>query len=346
MRIILLTGASPPGACGVGDYTERLAQSLKSLGVDVRIVSVDRWRLADVAAARKTLGKVRPDIVHLQYPTPGAGCRLGPQILAVLRRSVVTVHEGSQAHFLRKLSLYPFTVRASHLVFTSEYERQFVTKLAPWIARISSVIPLGSNIRVAQGGTARSHEEVVYFGLIMPTKGLEDVLQMAKLIRATGAGLRVRIVGKASPGHEAYFEQLRQQSRGLPVIWESNLEDEQVATRLASCAVGYAPFPDGASERRASLKAMLLNGVAVVSTCGAHTSTALRDVVRCSAGPQDALEAIRLLLDNPLENRRLGQKGVEYMRQFAWDGIANLHLQMYERVIRERVSDRRLLCAN
>jgi glycosyltransferase involved in cell wall biosynthesis len=347
MKIALLTGISAPGACGVGDYTERLAEALRSIGVEAELVSASRWGLGDVAAASKTLDKFRPDVTHLQYPMPGAGYRLGPQLFAVNRSSVITLHEVSQSHLLRKLSLYPFSLRASHLIFTSEYERQFARRWAPWTARISSVIPIGSNIKAAESrGQLRCRKEAVYFGLIMPKKGLEEVLRLAKLIKNAGSELRVRIIGKPSAGHEAYLEQLRQKARDLPVVWESDLDDEQVATRLASCAVGYLPFPDGVSERRASLKAMLLNGVAVVTTRGAHTSSELEDVLQYSDGPRDALELIRLLLENPFKQRSLGQKGVEYMRQFAWDGIADLHLRVYERVMRERISDRRLLCPN
>ena len=270
MRIALLTGVSAHGACGVGDYTRRLAPALRSIGVEAEIVSAGRWRLSDVEAAIRTLDKFGPDIAHLQYPAPGAGYRLGPQFFAVKKTSVVTLHEASQSHILRKLSLFPFTIRASHLIFTSEYERQFMGRWAPWTARISSVIPIGSNIERAESqGNARCGEEVVCFGLIMPKKGLEEVLRLAEVIKKAGSGLRVRIVGKPSAGHEVYFEELRRRSKYLPIVWETNLDDEQVATLLASCAVGYLPFPDGASERRSSLKAMLANGIAVVTTRGA-----------------------------------------------------------------------------
>jgi glycosyltransferase involved in cell wall biosynthesis len=347
MKVALLTGISPPGACGVGDYTRRLAVALRSLGVETELVSVNRWRLLDVAAASKALDKLSPDVVHLQYPMPGAGYRLGPQVLALKRRTIATIHEASQSHFLRKLSLYPFTFRADYLIFTSDYEREFVKKLAPWIARISSVIPIGSNIDAAESlGQPRSREEIAYFGLIMPKKGLEDVVGVAKLIKDAGSELRVRIIGKPSPGHEAYLEHLRQESKDLPLVWETGLDNEQVAARLAGCAVGYLPFPDGVSERRASLKAMLLNGVAVVTTRGAHASSELEQVVQYSKGPRDAFEMIRLLLEDPSKQYSLGRKGFEYMQQFAWSGIAELHLRVYERVMRERISDPSLLCPN
>jgi glycosyltransferase involved in cell wall biosynthesis len=343
----MVTGNRMPGVCGVGDYTERLATALRSLGLEIDLLSANRWVLTDVIAADKKLDKIRPEITHLQYPMPGAGHKLGPQILAMKRSSVVTLHEGSQSHFLRKLSLFPFALRASHLIFTSEFERQFVMRWAPWISLASSVIPIGSNIRKgALDSPSRCRNEVVYFGLIMPAKGIEDVLRLAALIKNSASGLTVRIVGNPSAGHEAYFEDLHERSRNLPVVWEAGLNDEQVANRLARCSVGYLPFPDGVSERRASLKAMLLNGMAVVTTRGAHTFGALDEIVEYSDTPQQAYAVVRRLLESPSRQIELGRRGVEYMRQFGWDTIAQLHLRVYEKVIRERTSDRRLLCPN
>jgi hypothetical protein len=124
MRVAFVTGPFLAGECGVGDYTQRLAHALKSMGVQAELLSEGRWGLHDVAGATRSLDKLKPDIIHLQYPTTGFGHRLGPQLFVMRRRSVITLHEASQSHILRKLSLYPFTARAQHLIFTSEYERQ------------------------------------------------------------------------------------------------------------------------------------------------------------------------------------------------------------------------------
>src|SRR5271166_2164646 len=93
MRIALITGACTPGACGVGDYTRCLAQSLNSLGAQADVVSDGQWGVRDVSRATKNLEKLMPDIIHVQYPTAGFGYRLGPQVFAVRTKSVVTLHE-------------------------------------------------------------------------------------------------------------------------------------------------------------------------------------------------------------------------------------------------------------
>ena len=339
MKLALIMGVCPDGECGVGDYTRRLANSLRSLGLEAELLCEGRWGLRDVGNASKSLDKLQPDIVHIQYPTAGYGYRLVPQLFAMRRNSVVTLHEASQSHILRKLLLYPFSVRAQHLIFPSAYELQFAKKWAPWIARISSVIPIGSNIDAVPDSANRRDQEIAYFGLIMPKKGLEEILKLAELIRGTESALTIRIIGKVHSKHEAYSRQLRLRSRDLPVIWNSDLSDDQLVGEMGRCSIAYLPFPDGASERRASLKALLANGVAVVTTRGFHTPEDLEDVVKFSRTSKDAYHVIRLLMENLSERDRLKHKAIEYMRQFSWDRIAAHHLRVYEGVMRSRVSD-------
>src|SRR5437899_6377638 len=144
MKVALLTGPRPPGECGVGDYTVCLGNALKASGVDTHVIASDNWDLLSVLGSSRLLKKQNFDIVHIEYPTVGFRYTLGPQALSLLRACVITIHEASQRHILRKLALIPFAVRPKHIIFTSSPERLFATKWAPWIARSSSVIPVGS----------------------------------------------------------------------------------------------------------------------------------------------------------------------------------------------------------
>jgi glycosyltransferase involved in cell wall biosynthesis len=338
VKIALVTGPCPPKVCGVGDYTRRLAEALRPLGVETEIISKGTWRVVEVSGLASSIDKLKPDIVHIQYPTSGFGHRLGPQLFAIKKRSVTTLHEASDSNILRKLSLLAFTVRPSRLIFTTECELQFARKWAPWISRVSSVIPIGSNIDAMPNSADRQIREVAYFGLIMPKKGLEDVFNLAKLIQSVGSQLKIRIIGAVHSRHQEYFEKLRLRSAQLPILWNTTVSTEEVAKQLSSCSVGYLPFPDGASERRASLKAMLANGVAVVTTYGASTPPSFAGVVRFANGIEEALGAIQQLLSDRSEQRQLRARAIEYMRQFCWERIAHLHLDVYEEVQAESVN--------
>lgn len=318
----------------MGDYTLRLADALRGLGIEADIFSDDTWSLLDVGRAYRRLGDLAPDIVHIQYPASGFGHRLGPQLYAMLERCITTVHEASQSHVLRKLSLYPFTMRAQHLIFTSEYERQFAASWAPWIDTKSSVIPIGSNVdRYVSDASRLRRREIVYFGLLMPRKGLEDVVGLAGLIKEQELDLVVRVIGSHRPEHLSYVGELRRKSAGLPVLWEEGLADGQVSERLAGALVAYLPYPDGASERRTTLKAALLNRMAVVTTRGPATPEDMERVVRFAASQAQALAIILNLFSNELERSELEVQVSRYVQRFDWTHIARAHSRLYERVL-------------
>ena len=331
MKIALVTGRCPPGECGVGDYTVCLADALRRIGLDAEVIEVGDWRLIGALKVRDSLHDF--DFVHIQYPTLGFGYKLGPQTLSLLRSCVVTVHEASQRRVLRKLSLLPFMVRPQHVIFTSDFEREFVTRRVPWVAGISSVIPVLSNIRAFPGERQRTLREVVYFGLILPKKGLEQIVELSRLIKLRGLALKVRIIGRRRPEHIGYLEKLRSITAELPVIWDLELSEEQVAERLASSSVAYLPFPDGASERRTSLKAALANGVAVVTTRGSHTSANLENILRFSNNPEEALTAACSLMESEEERTNLARNAVQYLRRFTWEQVAQLHLAIYTSLV-------------
>ena len=331
MKIALVTGPCPQGVCGVGDYTACLSDALAARGVGVRMVVSGDWRVVGALRVHDNLKDC--DLVHIQYPSLGFGYRLGPQALSLLRNCVVTIHEASQRRILRKLSLLPFMVRPKHVIFTSEFERRFVTKWVPWISRISSIIPVPSNIRVFPQERQRTLSEIVHFGLILPGKGLEEVVELSRLIKSAGSALKVRIIGRSRPERMEYFERLRSETAELPVIWDLNLSKEQVAERLASSAVAYFPFPDGASERRSSLKAALANGVAVVTVLGSHTPEAMKSFLRFSRSPQEALVIARSLLDGLQERTKLAKSAALYLQQSTWDRVAELHLATYRSLL-------------
>jgi glycosyltransferase involved in cell wall biosynthesis len=333
MKIALITGSYPPDTCGIGDYTAQLATALRQKGVVVEIICKTDWRLSNIGNIVKTIRSVNPDIVHIQYPTVGFGKKLTPQLLSLVIPSVVTVHEASEAHILRKLSLYPFFLRSRHVVFTTPYEQHFAVQRAPWISRNCSVIPVGSNIRTATREHERNLEEIIYFGLFRPQKGLEDVFTLASLIKQMNLKLHVRMIGKPYPQDSPYFKEFYRRSEDLPIKWNMDLADEVAADLLAQSSIAYMPFPDGASGRRASLLALLANGVATITTRGSHTPPSLEHAVLFSQGPEQALRLVEKMRADNVLRKRLSDNGRAYASQFSWDTIAQKHVDLYEKLI-------------
>jgi glycosyltransferase involved in cell wall biosynthesis len=169
--------------------------------------------------------------------------------------------------------------------------------------------------------------------LIMPKKGLENVIALAGLIKASGLSFRVRIMGSSPPKHAAYFEELKSKTSTLPIIWDHGLSEQQVAKRLASSSIAYLPYPDGVSERRATFKAALLNGVTVITTRGQDTPSSFGDLVSFCSNPEEALAAARFLSGNAEQRTRLADSARRYARQFTWESIAEDHLVLYRYVL-------------
>ncbi|MEM2073506.1 MAG: glycosyltransferase family 4 protein [Nitrososphaeria archaeon] len=333
MKVVMLTGSYPPDRCGVGDYTFRLVNALRDKGVNIYVIKKGGWHL-DWTTFLLDIKKINPDIIHIQYPTIGFGWSLAPQLVSLLMPCVVTLHEVSQVHILRKLSLFFFTIRGRYFIFTSEFERQYAISKAPWISRKSSVIPIGSNIPVSSEEKLKNSNEIVYFGLFRPKRGIENVLALADYIKQRGMNLSVHMIGQPQLGQENYFQDLQRRAENLPVKWSVALSDYEVANLLAKSKVAYIPYPDGASERRTSLLALLANGVVPITTKGKYTSPELENVVLYAKTPEEALEvAIRLIQDNLLYSQ-LAEAGRNYAQKFTWESIAVKHLDIYTKLVK------------
>jgi len=333
VRVAFLTGPSPAGRCGVGDYTGCLVAALRARGAEASVVSSVKWNLASALQIHSYLREHAYDLVHIQYPTAGFGTKLGPQGLALLERCVITLHEASSVHILRKLALLPFTIRPKHLIFTSHFERDFVVRWMPRVSRFSSVIPIGSNVGVAAGEGPRNLGEIVHFGLIMPKKGLENVIKLGEIIKSKELSFRIRILGSTPPKHGEYFKDLKARTATLPIIWDHDLSEQQIASKLAASSIAYLPYPDGVSERRATFSAAVLNGVAVITTRGPQTPSQLEGLVKFCESPEEALAAATFLASNPEPRAKLVSEARRYAQQFTWERIADLHGALYQRLL-------------
>lgn len=335
MKVVMVTGSFPPDVCGAGHYTEQLVTALNLRGVSVEVITGARWGLGNAPSLLRRISESDADITHIQYPTVGYGRKLGPQFVALFQRGVVTLHEASQTHILRRLSLYPFFL-AHHIIFTNRFEQAYCSRIAPWVSQRSSVIHIGSNMPVGHADGERTLNEIIYFGLIRPAKGLENVLELASILKQRGSRMSVRVIGLSLSEHQRYLESLQARSASLPIVWDLGLPDAATADRLARAAYAYAPYPDGASERRGSLLALLANGVATVTTRGEQTPPALDKVVEFAASPAEAAVILDSLAVDAGRRRRLSELSIRYASQFSWSTIADQHIKVYRTVVTSR----------
>ncbi len=339
MKVLLISGSLPPSPCGVGDYSQQLYSSLVKKGYALKLFKIQFWNITNLLNIVADIKRESSSLLHIQYPTVGYGYSLIPQFLALVFPSVVTIHEFSQAHILRKLSLGFFTVRSS-LIFTTSYERDSFCKFYFWVNKSkTSVFFLGSSIIPNQDiGQKQIADPVIlsYFGLIRPNKGLEDFITLLATSQKNAQTLRGRIIGKLVQGQAQYATQLKLATADLPIEWCLDQSEEAVSDLLFETTFTYLPYPDGASMRRTSLLAALFHGTFVITTKGAQTPVGLDDVVLYADSPAKALVTITEFDYSTLKVDILARNTTLFLLPYHWEKIAENHINLYESIIGKR----------
>jgi glycosyltransferase involved in cell wall biosynthesis len=334
MRVTLLA-PEQGGSCGVLDYSLRLAGTLAESGVRVALARAERGGRLSLSALRAELRATDAQILHIQYPMVRYGASLLPLLAAQLPgvRRVVTLHEFSQAHSLRRLAGLAFS-RAQALIFTAEPERAAFCRRYPWSRGRTRVVPLGSNIPAIAGSQQRQAGMVCYFGQLRPHRGLEDFLALVRLATAQAPELRFRVLGAIPPGCGGYAAAVMAGAGDLPALrWELDLPESELAARLAVAEFAYLPYPDGASERRSTLLAALAAGALVITGRGPQTPPGLADAVCLVADPGEALARLRELAAAPETRQARFRAAEQWLRGRDWPSIAAAHRAIYRALI-------------
>jgi glycosyltransferase involved in cell wall biosynthesis len=319
--------------CGVRDYSICLARALSDSGVSVQITAPASWGVRDGLTWMRTLRQMRPDVVHLQYPSIGHRHSLLPHMLGPMglgRHFVVSLHEHSALPRVQRMANMLFRATAERLVFTTSYEAcKFGTTAGP-------VIPIGSNVPVHPGDCERD-DTVLYFGQIRPNKGIEHFIALAHLSIAAGEPRRFIVIGSSPPRWHDYGRELRATAPAT-LHWLDDAPLATVAAVMASATAAYLPFPDGAGLRRGSLIAALANGLPIVAPLGPSTTESLRGVLFPAATPEGALDQLRRLRVTPSLGRQHASLGRILVQHRDWRVIADQHASLYRHMLNARAA--------
>lgn len=205
--------------CGVGDYTGQLVSSLRQhTDIDVSVLTsvldavgaasdrpeahyvMPNWSIHGLRCFLSLMRRIKPDIVHIQFPTQGYVLAVGalawiPFLCRLVFRVPVvqTWHEfvpKSEPNILR--CMYAMALGASALVvvrpdYLSKTPRLIrialgcvPVRIIPNVSNVPTVI-LSPDERVAirmKLGCGESHL-VAHFGFVYPHKGTEQIFQIA-----------------------------------------------------------------------------------------------------------------------------------------------------------------------
>lgn len=322
---------------------------------------IDRWGWGSLGKIASTAKKVVADWVHVQYQTAAFGMHpainFGPTFWQRRGLGVAWTYHDLLVPYLfpkaggrlRRWVTERPGLTANATIVTNEQDR---SRLAGRVKNLSA-IPIGSNIQGKNlSGEERSavrkrlgyaDDDLVlaYFGFLNRSKGGITLVETLHRLAAQGRNVHLLMIGErvgaSDPTNYAYLQEVEQRiaSLGLSerVRWSGRLSDEAVADSLNAVDVLVMPYSDGASLRRGTLMAGLVNGCAIVTTTPQSPLPDLRQEEEWLTVPADdpdaTARAVARIADDPLLAGKLRANARAASRRYGWEDIAARHLTVY-----------------
>ncbi|WP_448552176.1 glycosyltransferase [Thalassotalea montiporae] len=127
--------------------------------------------------------------------------------------------------------LAPFIKHATGAIVHSEYAKSLVRKF-------DSELPILKTYQfydLSPGNSSRVNKKVGIFGYITKNKLVDQKLMALKELAAHGRDFEVVIVGSVAEDYPAFYEQLKQLRKYVPVKLEEGLSNTKFTHELASC---------------------------------------------------------------------------------------------------------------
>jgi glycosyltransferase involved in cell wall biosynthesis len=245
---------------------------------------------------------------------------------------VVTLHEYSVFRWYRRAWFSSYARHCAARVFTTDEERDLFQRRFPRRGGADITIEIASNIPATANG-ARSPNRVAYFGLITPNKGIEAFLDLCEIARAASSDLAFDLIGAIPQRHRRYAEAIVQRASACNVDMVLDLPDDAVAKRLAASAFAYLPFPDGATGKRGTLAAAIVNNLTVITRHSDITPGWIRSATLDAQGPEDALKLLLLLRTDSRRREAAARQSALAGPRFRWDAVARRHVDLYRSVL-------------
>jgi FkbM family methyltransferase len=306
------------------------------------------WTVRALPRLLDAIKDVRPDVVHLEYPTRPYQRRLWVAALPLMLRAlgrhavVVTAHEFHDAPRRGKVLIWLATAPANRTIVNNEAS---LKALRPLIPNAVEMIPIGSSIPFVDHSTAERDQLLARFGLnpggyalffgsLDPGKGMERLLSS---YTNWPTGLKLVIVG--TPTDSGHVWRRRQQAKdgAMPIVWTGFLEPRAVSVLCQSSLLGVLPFAQPASLRRSSLVALLNNGVPTITTgpVGGPLGGCVVEVERGNDAEQLTFAVTRVWADEALRTQ-LRDSSLALMSGSSWPAISRAHAEIYENVVTVR----------
>ncbi|MEM6750693.1 MAG: glycosyltransferase family 4 protein [Planctomycetota bacterium] len=382
LQTVSLIGSYAPRRCGIGTFTADLAEAMQQARPDLKVRAValndrpegyrysDRvWfelnqhRLGEYQLAAEFLNTAHTDVVCLQHEFGIFGGEGGAFVLEMLRRLrmpvVATLHTvlRDPEPKYRVVADKLFAV-CDKLVVMADRAVEFLTDIYGVPQEKIAVIPHGiPDVPFVDPAFYKDQfgvegkKVILTFGLIGPSKGLENMIRALPSIVAKHPDAVYVIVGATHPGvlahsGEEYRLGLQRLANELGVadhvVWFNRfVELDELTAFLGAADVYVTPYDNEAQITSGTLAYAVGAGKAVVSTPYWHASELLDDG-RGRVVPfrdQAALAStITELFDHEVERHAVRKAAYQHGRAMRWSEVAQRYFEVFEEVRAHRRS--------
>lgn len=282
-------------------------------------------------------GRAAFDVVHVHCPLSPVLPLLAIETASAARIPLVgTFHTASDSDLLIRLLRDPlrgYVERLDRAVAVSEAAREYASR---HFRLPITILPNGVDLDRFAPGTARIPRfddgvpNLLFVGRFDPRKGLPELLRAAALLAEEGVAFRLILVGDGRLREEA--ERLSAGPLRGRVHFEGRVGHDHLPAYYATADIFCSPARGGESFGMVLLEAMALGVPVVASDLPGHRSVVTHgsDGVLVPRRDVGALaSALRRLLADADERRRLGRNGLAKAAGFGWDSIATRLEEIY-----------------
>lgn len=330
MSLVIVGGFPDGGACGVWGYSVALQAALQEKGVETGIVNANDWTATGFALVMRELRRNNKTILF-QYPTAAAHRKVLPILLPLAiwpRRVISVIHEFSQGRLPSRSAIGLIASSSHHVVFTNVNEAEAAWCMFPWLKAKTSIIPVASAI--GRGPEAPRRWDLVHFGIIRPSRQIEDFLRVIKQLSDLKPS--ALLVGAIAQGEKGFADDLRARANKMDLDCIFDASEDDVARLLAQSRIALLPFPDGVSSRRTSALSTMLNGALLVTTTSQDEKALFENISLMGSNLEELSALTRSAVLHLSYYENIIARGISYATDLTWPNIADRFLNVLSNV--------------
>ena len=322
-------------------YTGALREPMRATMLAPLMLPPFLARLWSVAA--REAGDFHPDVVHAHWWMPS-----GWIAARIARPYVITCH-GTDVRMLEsplwRNVAAPVFRRASAVTTASEFLSRDVARIFPDVAGKTSVTSMPMDLEMFEQGARErkaSPPRVLFAGNLIPSKGVDVLIEAIALLRARGVQCQLRIIG-TGPEAARLRALAAERMPGDAVSWSPFVLQHELPRELGVATVTVLASRGQAEGLGLILAEALMAGSAVVGTAAGGIPEVVVDehtglIAKDGDASDLARQIERLLTDPALRERTIANGRARVSAQHAPVAAAKRVIALYEMVAKARTN--------